>query len=91
MVKSFRGKALRAYWIKGDASKIGAALRIRVRSRLAALDDARAPEDMDLPGFDFHGLQGKPKRFSVHVNGPWCITFEWVGDDAEAVDLENYH
>ena len=20
-------------------------------------------------------MQGKPKRYSVHVNGPWCITF----------------
>lgn len=47
--------------------------------------------DMHIPGFDFHGLQGKPKRYSVHVNGPWCITFEWVGNDARRVDLVQYH
>ena len=28
-----------------------------------------------MPGFNFHGLQGVPKRYSIHVNGPWCITF----------------
>lgn len=39
----------------------------------------------------FHGLQGKPKRYSVRVNGPWCITFEWQGENAVKVDLENYH
>jgi transposase len=25
------------------------------------------------------------------VNGPWCLTFGWEGQDAIAVDLENYH
>lgn len=44
-----------------------------------------------VPGFDFHGLEGKPKRYSVHVNGPFCITFEWIEGDAWRVDLENYH
>lgn len=29
---------------------------------------------MDLPGFDFHALKGfNPTRYTVHVNGPWCI------------------
>jgi proteic killer suppression protein len=27
----------------------------------------------------------------VHVNGPWCITFEWDGEDAVRVALEEYH
>jgi hypothetical protein len=47
-------------------------------------------EDLNAPGFDFHGLQGKPKR-SIHVNGPWCITFEWIEADAWRVDLEQHH
>jgi len=46
---------------------------------------------MNLPGFDFHALRGKPKRYSVHVNGPWCITFEWEDDQPVRVDLERYH
>jgi plasmid maintenance system killer protein len=24
------------------------------------------------------------------VNGPWCLTFEWEGEDAIRVDLEQY-
>ena len=31
-----------------------------------------------MPGFDFHKLRGAPVRYSVHVNGPWCLTFGWV-------------
>ena len=49
------------------------------------------PEDMNVPGFDFHALRGAPRRYSVHVNGPWCITFEFSEGDASRVDLENYH
>ncbi len=57
----------------------------------ASNDAAKSPEALNVPGFDFHGLQGKPKRYSVHVNGPWCITFEWQGENAVKVDRENYH
>ena len=56
-----------------------------------AIDIAKTPEALNVPGFDFHGLQGKPKRYSVHVNGPWCITFEWQGEKAVKLDFENYH
>jgi len=58
---------------------------------LEALDSAERLEDLKLPGFDFHSLLGKPKRYSIHVNGPFCITFEWYDGDAGKVDFENYH
>jgi proteic killer suppression protein len=47
---------------------------------------------MDVPGFDFHGQNGRnPKRYTVHVNGPWCVTFEFDGVDALNVNFEQYH
>lgn len=47
---------------------------------------------MNLPGFDFHALRGfEPTRYTVHVNGPWCVTFEFRDGDAFAVDFEQYH
>jgi proteic killer suppression protein len=46
---------------------------------------------LNLPGFNFHPLRGKPLRYSVHVNGPWCLTFEFYGGDAWRVDYEQYH
>lgn len=53
---------------------------------------AVVPQDMNLPGFDFHALRGhKPARYSVHVNGTWCITFEFRAGDALRVDFEQYH
>ncbi len=45
---------------------------------------------MNFPGFNFHRLRGRPVRYTVHVNGPWCLTFAWDGEDAVRVDLEQY-
>jgi len=47
--------------------------------------------DLNVPGFKFHGLHRVPKRYSIHVNGPWCITFEWKDGEALRFDLEQYH
>ncbi len=91
MIRSFRSRSLRGFWIKGDSAKLQQDLVERLRRRLDLLDNSKQPEDMNVPGFDFHKLRGRPVRYTVHVNGPWCITFGWEGEDAVAVDLENYH
>ncbi len=91
MIRTFKSRALAAMWNKGDASKVQADQVERVRRRLDALNAARKPEDMNIPGFQFHKLRGKPVRYTVHVNGPWCVTFGWDGEDAVQVDLEQYH
>ena len=91
MIRSFRDKGLAELFNEGRTAKIAPDLVGRVRRRLNALRDATRLEDLNVPGFDFHPLRGKPRRYSLHVNGPWCITFEWQGEDAVKLDLENYH
>lgn len=91
MIKSFRHRGLARLFLKNDPSKIHPMLVDRCRRRLAVLNDAVAPGEANIPGFNFHSLRGKPKRYSVHVNGPWCITFEFEDGDAFRVDLEQYH
>ena len=64
----------------------------RILRRLDRLDVIIRPEEMNIPGFDFHALRDfKPPRYSVHVNGPWCITFEFADGDAYRVDFEQHH
>jgi toxin HigB-1 len=91
MIRTFRHKGLSDYWRRRNASRLRADLITRIERRLSRLDIAHEPADMDIPGFNFHRLLGQPVRYSVHVNGPWCITFEWEGNDAVRVDLEQYH
>jgi proteic killer suppression protein len=92
MIKSFKSKALADLFRTGRAAKIDARMHKRILVRLDRLMVAERPEDMDLPGFDFHELKGfNPTRYTVHVNGPWCVTFEFDGRDAVRVDFEQYH
>ncbi len=91
MIRSFRNKALERFWLTGRSGKIRPDLKSRCLRRLDALNEASTPRDMNIPGFNFHGLRGKPKRYSVHVNGPWCLIFGWDENDAVDVDLEQRH
>jgi proteic killer suppression protein len=92
MIRSFRSKALADLFQTGKTGKIDARMHRRILVRLDRLEAAARPEEMNLPGFDFHALLGfDPTRYTVHVNGPWCITFEFDGNDATKVDYEQYH
>ena len=92
MIRSFRSKALRRFVEHGDASKLSVPNVARVERILARLDAAVLPEDMNLPGFRFHGLKGRDKgRYAVDASGNWRITFGWDGKDAVEVDLKDYH
>jgi proteic killer suppression protein len=91
MIRTFKSKALADLWA-GKTSRIDARMHRRILARLDRLNVAARPEEMNLPGFDFHALKGfKPVRYTVHVNGPWCITFEFKDGDALKVDFEQYH
>jgi proteic killer suppression protein len=92
VIKTFRSKALAELWSKGRTAKIDAKMYRRILIRLDRLSVATATEQMNLPGFDYHALKGfAPIRYTVHVNGPCCITFEFDSGDAVRVDFEQYH
>jgi proteic killer suppression protein len=91
MIKSFKHKGLAELFEKGNSRKVRQDLQSRSLRRLDALDQAESLTDLNVPGFNFHGLKGVPKRYSIHVNGPWSITFEWEEGDALRIDFEQYH
>lgn len=92
MIRSWRSKALEELFHSGRTAKIDARTHKRILVRLDRLEAAERPEQMNLPGFNFHALKGfDPTRYTVHVNGPWCVTFEFSVGDAYQVDFEQYH
>lgn len=91
MIKSFRSKPLRLLFEEDDESKLPVPNTDRVRRQLNALDAASAAEQMAVPGWRFHPLKGKPKRYAVDSSGNYRMTFGFVGLDAIDVDLEDYH
>ena len=91
MIRTFNSKTLSELWTEGASSKIDAKMRKRILARLDRLDVVVQADEMNVPGFYFHSLRGfDPVRYSVHVNGPWCITFEFENGEACRVDFGHY-
>jgi proteic killer suppression protein len=90
MIKTFRHKNLSKLFFEGETKGLSSDLLARIERRLLALNATKVPQDLNLPGFDFHALAGKLKRYTVHVSGNRCITFGW-DEGAVDVDLEDYH
>ena len=92
VIESFRHRGLRELFETGKTRRVAPDLQRRAKLRLDALEAAKALDDQRKPGFDFHALQGAvPQRYTIHINGPWCITFEFENGTAKRVDLEQYH
>jgi len=91
MIISFKHKGFSELFERGRTRRVRYDLQTRCLRRLEVLDQAEVLSDLNVPGFNFHGLHGVPKRYSIHVNGPWCITLEWKQGEALRVDLEQYH
>jgi antitoxin HigA-1 len=65
VIRSFRHKGLERSFTSGDHKKIDAKQRDRIHRILDRLDAAAKPEDLNLPGFDFHALKGLPLMRSM--------------------------
>ena len=92
MIRGFRHKGLQRYFAASERKGIDAKQEARIRRILDRLEAATRPEDMNLPGYKFHGLKGDRKgAYAVSVSGNWRITFRFDSGDAVDVNLEDYH
>jgi len=92
MIHSFKSRVLQALWEKNRTKGIDPKSVKKIRRILSALNAATKPEDMRLPGFNFHGLKGNRKgQFAVTVRANYRIVFEWKDGEAVKVDEEDYH
>jgi len=87
MIKSFRHKGLSRFYETGSTAGVQASHKKRLRIRLVALETAESIEDMDIPGFKLHPLEGGRKGlWSISVSGNWRITFEFKDGNAYVVN-----
>lgn len=92
MIKSFQHKGLKKFYEPGSTSGTQSSHAKRLRMQLTALDTATTIDDIDIPGFQLHPLQGNAKgRWSISVNGNWRVTFEFQDGHAYVLDYEDYH
>jgi proteic killer suppression protein len=92
MIVRFRHAGLGRFFKTGSVARIQPAHRRRLRLILTALNTARAPRDMGLPGLDLHPLKGEMKGFwSVTVSGSWRVIFRFDENNVTDVDYLDYH
>lgn len=92
MIISFIHKGLERFYLTGAKAGIQPEHASKLRRILTVLETAQVPDDMDLPGYRLHSLQGNRQGvWSVRVNGNWRITFRFTEQNIELVDYEDYH
>jgi proteic killer suppression protein len=63
-----------------------------LRLQLAALDNAKRPEDLSALAWALHPLKGDLKGpWALTVNGNWRMVFAFEGKDAVLVDYLDHH
>lgn len=92
MITSFKHKGLEKFYLTGNKSGIQAAHAPKLANILARLDSAEVINDMNIPGWRLHQLQGNLKNhWAVHVSANWRITFKLTNGEAKIIDYQDYH
>jgi proteic killer suppression protein len=92
MIKSFKHRALKRLYERGDKSGIRPDLLETIEGILTVLDVATTPQAMNLPRYRLHPLKGERKgSWSVTVRANWRIIFRFEDADAFDVELIDYH
>ena len=92
MIKSFRHDGLERFFETGSKAGIRPEHAKRLVVQLGRLDGATCPDDMNMPGWRFHGLRRNlAGHYAVSVSGNWRLTFKFEGKDAVLVDYQDYH
>lgn len=92
MIKSFSHKGLEKFFTTGNKAGIQVKHAKRLSILLGFLDMATNPNDMKLPGLEFHTLKGNLQHsYAVKVSGNWRLVFQFENDDAILVNYIDYH
>jgi proteic killer suppression protein len=92
MIVTLRHKGLKLLYEKNDRSRLRPDIAAKAERFFTALDQAKEPADVDMPGFGLHSLKGDRKGlWSVSVSRNHRIVFRFDNGDVHDVDLIDYH
>jgi toxin HigB-1 len=93
LIKSFAGSETHRFWISGRSRRIPADLAQRAMTKLQLIDAATDLGFLKLPpGNKLEALRGDRKgQHSIRINQQWRICFRCTGNDAEDVEITDYH
>lgn len=92
MIKSFKHKGLRDFFLKGSIKGINPEHSVKVRRILTLLNEVDDVLELNYVGFRLHKLKGEMKNlWSVAIKGNYRITFEFKDKNAYILDYLDYH
>ena len=92
MIKTFKHKGLKEFYLTGNKRGIQASHATKLRMQLVALDTAMDLDDIDIQGYYLHRLSGERKNtWSIRVSGNWRLTFEFIDGSVFILNYEDYH
>jgi proteic killer suppression protein len=92
MIEGFRHKGLKRLYEDEDRRSLPPDMVVRIQVLLAALDAAKAIEELQRPSFRLHPLKGELKGYwAVTVRANWRIIFRFEDGNVFDVDFVDYH
>jgi proteic killer suppression protein len=92
MIHRFQHRGLKLLYHKDDRRGVSAENVGKTARVLARLDVVTLPEQLRLPGFGLHRLEGDLAGYwTIAIRGDWRIIFRFDAGDTTDVDLVEYH
>ncbi len=93
MIKSFGDAETEKIWNGARSRKLPTEIQNVARRKLRMINSAQNINDLRIPPANrLEKLTGNLEGFySIRVNKQWRIVFEWKGDNAQEVQIVDYH
>ena len=96
MIVNFANKVSKDIWDRNSYKSLPRNLWVRAKALLTIMHATDSLDDLKIqgqpPNIRLHKLKGsRKKEWSVTIQLPWCITFEFKTGKFSNVKIENYH
>jgi toxin HigB-1 len=96
VIQTLGNKAAREIWEEDSHAKLPRHLWIRAKALLTIMHNTDTLNDLKIrgqpPNIRLHKLRGDLKSYwSVTIELPWCIIFEFKNGNFNDVQIVNYH
>lgn len=93
MIKEFGDKESEKIWIGIRSRKLPNEIQNVARRKLRMLNNAQDVTDLRIPPANrLEKLKGNlDDYYSIRINDQWRIIFQWINNDAYAVQIVDYH
>lgn len=93
MIRAFYDSEAEKVWRGEFSRRLPNQIQGIARRKLRMLNNARTLDDLRIPPANrLERLSGdRDGQWSIRINDQWCVCFMWTDDNAERVEICDYH